>query len=292
MNDDLILLLSSFLSVLSIVVDKRASEKADAWSCTAAGILFQFLIALPVVWILRDEPLPEGEVFAWLIAGGGLTASARFFWFYALRGDLLTRLAPFRRFSTVFTLLIATLILGEKNELERHELVGAVVMISGGLLVSWDRMSLSFSRMLHGNRYVLCVLYFALAIAVMKAIDKHVLDVYGVSVWMVYFLSKAGQALFVLPSAFVGRVRFSRISDFRPLMLSHVLQMIASMLFLSVLTRQTLTLSEPISAVAPLMVLVMSRYWLGEKDVRFAWRFWGAGVMVLGYYVMKGAIDR
>ncbi len=298
--NDLILLLSACLNVVSVVVDKKATKVGSAWECTVVGIVFQFLISLPFVFLIRDSPWPSTFPFLLLLGLGVLTASARTFWFIALKGDLLTRLAPFRRLSTIFTLLLGIFFLGEGNELRPYELVGAFVMVGGGLLVSLDRYYDSSSAFFSGNRYVGCVLYFAFSVSLLKAGEKIAIDDYGVTVFQAYFIAKLGQLLFVAPGFFPGRLSAvpwlrdpnhgsaAKLPNYTPLFLSHILQMSASLLFLSVLSKQALTLSEPIAAVSPILIMILGRYYLNEKDNKFHWRLSAVLVMTVGYFIMKG----
>jgi hypothetical protein len=182
--------------------------------------------------------------------------------------------------------------------------MGAVVMVLGGLLVSLDRYYTTLGAFFSGNKYVGCVLYFAASVAILKAGEKIAIDEYGVDVIQVYFIAKLGQLLFVMPGFFPGSLsaipllknpnrkstakHYENLPNYFPLFTSHTLQMAASLLYLSILAKQPLTLSEPIAAVSPILIMIIGRYYLNERDDKFYWRLSAVLVMTIGYLVMKG----
>lgn len=283
MNDAL-LVVSMFASVFSQLVDKKVTRTASAWDSMTFGILFQMVLLMP---FFVNFDIPSLPVILLLIGVGVLTGFARFLWYVALKGDLLIRVAPFRRLSIVFTFLFALFVLGERKDLSAHEFIGAGIMLVGALVMTLTSFTTKLRDFLHANRYVACVLFFALSLAVWKGTARYLLDPengYGISVFTAYILMKGGQLLVAAPRL----VRPKRVDKIWGIAVSQTLQTLGSLLFLFVLSRQALTLSEPITAASPFILIILSRFLLGEKDKAWGLRVGAVAIMAVGYLVMRG----
>lgn len=281
MSWDLILLLSVLCSVISQLIDKHTTRKAGAWDCTTFGVVFQLVLLTPFLVLWQTPSLPIACV---LLAVGMLTASARFFWYKALIGDELSRVSPFRRLSTLFTLFLGAYVLGESEQLQDRELLGALVIVLGSLLIAFEDFKRTWRNFFHINRYIACVLYFAASLAIMKAVSREMFAEYAVTVFSAYFTMKVGQLLFVLP----GLRHARRVDRIWTLSLSQIFQMIGAAMFLFVISKQELVLSEPIAALSPALLLVLDRIIFKEKIRMFKYRLGAIAVMALGYLLMKG----
>lgn len=301
---DLILVLSLLASVSAVLIDKTVTRTASAWDCTVFGIFLQTALLVPffVLWTW-----PGWKATALLFGAGLVTGSARILWYKALSREQLGRVAPFKRLSTVFVMLGAFWILKEK--LTGQQIAGALVMIAGSFLLLGDKFSRSLGEFLHLNRYVGCVLYFALALAAwkvtyaffaseafLKPSDEGVRQVpralceasKPALVYTALFTMKLGQFAVVAPS--MRRPR--RVDGLWTLSVSQTLQLLSTVLFLFVISGQDLALSEPIAAASPLLLIILSRLILKERDPYFAKRLIAGAIMVIGYLVMKdGAPD-
>lgn len=283
MSWDLILLLSVLCSVISQLIDKHTTRKASAWDCTTFGVVFQLVLLTPFLVLWEKPSLPIACV---LLAVGMLTASARFFWYKALIGDQLSRVSPFRRLSTLFTLFLGAYVLGESEQLQDRELLGALVIVLGSLLIAFEDFKRTWRNFFHINRYIGCVLYFAASLAIMKAVSREMFAEYAVTVFSAYFTMKVGQLLFVLP----GLRHARRVDRIWTLSLSQIFQMIGAAMFLFVISKQELVLSEPIAALSPALLLVLDRIIFKEKIRMFKYRLGAVAVMALGYLLMKGLL--
>ena len=160
MTVDIVLLLSALATVLAHLIDKTVTRNASAWDCAVLGILFQMALLFP---FFGYWDYPGLLAIAIRLGLGVMTGLARVLWYKALGATQLSRVAPFRRFSTVFT---------------------------------------------------------------------------------AYFTSKIGQFLVVSPAL----LRPRRVDGIWTLGASQTLQMVSAILFLMVLSKQPLALSEPVAA--------------------------------------------
>jgi len=132
MNWIVLVLLSTFIGAGASVLDKRLMDRRSAHPFVCAASFGVVGLPVAVVGLIWLPPTPWPEALMGLIAGGMFIAAA---WLYydTVAREEISRLAPLLRLTSVQTLLLATVFLGDA--LNGRQLVAFGVMLVGGLLL-------------------------------------------------------------------------------------------------------------------------------------------------------------
>jgi uncharacterized membrane protein len=126
---------------ISTHIDKYLVDEYFHNSDTAVLIVFTALMgvfALPVIWLFEPRALSlPVPAIAVMMASGVLYMAAMLFYLRALQSEEASVVAPFFQLSTIFTLLLAYLFLGERLGL--LQLSGVVLIVAGALTASGNR---------------------------------------------------------------------------------------------------------------------------------------------------------
>jgi len=237
------------------IVDRSWNAKSDVHAMTMWSSLFQLVLVMPFIWLVRPVAL---EVGALMLALGALSAFARTRWYVALvhSGDSLSRLVPLTHTSSLIVLVLAAVQLGEA--LSPAAAAGGTLMIVGAIFISMEQPSATFKEFIALNMSLLLVLFLALARAVNNVGYKWILNQGPYDFLTVYFYLKLFEFLAI--GVIVGgstklRAKLSRIEHVGAFFVARVLQTVSGLLFIYVLNHMEISLAEPISAVGPMFAL-------------------------------------
>jgi len=250
-----ILLIVTILIDLAVdFLDRQSTRGSDPYSLTLWTGIVQSLLIFPVIGLVGS--ISPGQLF--LCALVAMIASlGRMQWYSALaeRQEDLSRIAPFRRFSSVFVLLLAVVLLGEKLSIAQG--AGASLIIAGAFLVTLDRPRANLRSFVHNNRAAGLVLMFSFSSACISVLYKFLLTA-GVSIWTCYFYMRLFQLLVLLAAGMhTGGVlrAHAHISNVRLFVFGRCLQTVSTFIYLVVLNNIPLTRAQPIAALGPFIVL-------------------------------------
>ena len=125
---------------ISTHIDKYLVDKYFHDSDTAVLTVFTAVIgmfALPVIWFFEPRVFFLSlTAMAVMTVSGFLYMGAMLFYLRAIQSEEASAVAPFFQLSTIFTLLLAYVFLGENLRL--LQLSGVVLIVVGALTVSWN----------------------------------------------------------------------------------------------------------------------------------------------------------
>ena len=253
---ELVLVLSSALTISAHVIDRISSQESDVYAMTLWASVVQLILVIPFVGLVGRLSLPHALL---IFAAAAFSSFARSRWFLALSRsrDSLSKLVPLTRLSSLFVLVFAVALLGET--LSPFAAVGALTMILGAMTIMLDRPSATFREFLHINWPALLVLLVAFSRAGNNLSSKYVLTMSEVDFFTIYFHLKLFECISIV-AVVIGnanlRTRYSKISHPRSFISARALQTAAGLLFILAISRLDLTRAEPITAVGPLLLLL------------------------------------
>ncbi len=253
---ELVLVLSSALTISAHVIDRISSQESDVYAMTLWASVVQLILVIPFVGLVGRLSLPHALL---IFAAAGFSSFARSRWFLALSKsrDSLSKLVPLTRLSSLFVLVFAVALLGET--LSPFAAVGALTMILGAMTIMLDRPSATFREFLHINWPALLVLLVAFSRAGNNLSSKYVLTMSEVDFFTIYFHLKLFECISIVAVVISNanlRTRYSKISHPRSFISARALQTAAGLLFILAISRLDLTRAEPITAVGPLLLLL------------------------------------
>lgn len=133
-------LLSAVFAALTAILAKIGIAGVDSNLATAIRTTVVLVFAWAVVFfgnIKVPSAAFHGKTFLFLVLSGFATGLSWLFYFRALQLGSAGHVASIDRLSLIFTIILATLILGEKFNLQT--LVGMALMVGGALLIGWSR---------------------------------------------------------------------------------------------------------------------------------------------------------
>lgn len=178
---------------VSTHIDKYLVDRYFRNSDTAVLMVFTSLLGLvmlPFIWALvPGVTAPSWQAIGVMTASGILYVGAMLFYLRAIQSEEASVVAPLFQTSTVFTFVLAYLLLGET--LSWLSALGAALIIAGVLLLSLDR-NLRLHRF--RGRMVLHMLACTFILALASVIFKF----YAVrdDFWVTTFWTFVGEALF------------------------------------------------------------------------------------------------
>lgn len=253
------------LNVWADFIDRKSAANSDISALSLWTTIVQFLLVVPLLGLVETLPL---HVMAWCAGVAAVSVLARMAWYHALseRRERLSRLAPFTRLSSVMTLALAFLVLGEPFTLVTG--VGASVVVLGALLMSFRGAVATISDYLRENRALALVAVFALSSATINILYKFALNE-GVSIFSIYFFLKLFQCGFALVTALGERRLFSSygsVGDLPIFVQARVIQTVAALAYLFVLRELPMSLVVPITAAAsPILYIVVEHLTRGDR---------------------------
>ncbi len=200
------------LWAISTHIDKYLVDRFFKDGDTAVLMLFTALIGafmLPLIWLFKPQVFSlDLTDTAVMTASGIFYMGAMLFYLRAIQSEEASVVAPLFQASTLLTFLLAYLFLGET--LGVLEILGGILIVSGALLLSFDRRS-GFSRF--KTRLVLLMLAATFVLALSSVLFKFfaVRDDY----WVTTFWITVGEAIFGLGIASVPGYRRQFVALFR-----------------------------------------------------------------------------
>ncbi len=260
---ELVLVLSSALTISAHVIDRISSQESDVYAMTLWASVVQLILILPFVGVV-DLLSPAHALLIFVAAGFSSFARSRWFLALSKSRDSLSKLVPLTRLSSIFVLIFAVALLGET--LSPLAAFGALTMILGAMTVMLDRPSATLREFLQINWPALLVLLVAFSRAGNNISSKYVLTMSEVNFFRIYFHLKLFECITIVVAVIANarlRSRYSRISRPRAFVGARALQTAAGLLFILAISRLDLTRAEPLTAVGPLLLLLWE--WLDRK---------------------------
>lgn len=130
-------LLSALFAALSTIVGKLGVAKVDSTVTTMVRAAVGFMMLGVFVLALgkmNDISTLRGKDALYVILTGIFGTLSWLFYFWALKVGKVSQVAPIDRFSAVFAVILAVLLLGEKISWKTG--LGAVIMTIGAILVA------------------------------------------------------------------------------------------------------------------------------------------------------------
>jgi uncharacterized membrane protein len=178
---------------ISTHIDKYLVDKYFHDSDTAVLIVFTAVVgvfALPVIWLFEPRVLSlPVAAMAVMTVSGVLYMGAMLFYLRALQSEEASAVAPFFQLSTIFTLLLAYVFLGEKLGLV--QLSGVGLIVAGALTASGSGQG--FLRRF--NVRLLCLMAAATFIVALSAVVFKYFAVED-SFWGTTFWTFVGEGIF------------------------------------------------------------------------------------------------
>jgi len=174
-------------------IDKYLVEKYFKHSDTAVLMVFTAfigLLMLPFIWFYKPQTLAIAPAsIAVMMVSGILYMGAMLFYLRAIQSAEASVVAPLFQASTIFTFILAYLLLGETLSLVNAG--GVALIILGALLLSFDS-SFKF------RKFKLRLLLLMLAATFVLALSSVIFKYFAVrdEFWSTTFWTYAGEALF------------------------------------------------------------------------------------------------
>jgi drug/metabolite transporter (DMT)-like permease len=282
----LLLIVVILTDLIVDLVDRRTTRGSDPYTVTLWAGIIQSLLMFPLIGLV-------GSISTWQLVSTALVAAVvsygRLQWYSAIsaHADDLSRLAPFRRLSSVFVFVFAVTLLNES--ISAAKATGASLMLGGALLASMDQPADSLKALLHNNRAAKLVIVFAFSSACVSVFYKHLLT-FGVPILTCYFYMRLFQfACLLLAGAHRGdmTIAYAEIANVRVFVLCRVLQTISSLLYLFVIKHLPLSTAQPLAAMSPFFLLAAERVMWGRQGRRNESRD-----LTLGAMSQRGAVVR
>ncbi len=253
------------LNVWADFNDRKSASDSDIAALSLWTTIAQFLLVIPLLGLVELLPL---HVMAWCAGVAALSVLARAAWYHALseRRERLSRLAPFTRLSSVMTLTLAFLVLGEPFTLLSG--LGAIVVVCGALLMSFRGAVASIGEYFRENRALALVAAFALSSATINILYKFALNE-GAGIFSIYFFLKFFQFGFAMLTALTERRLFASygaIGDLPMFVQARVIQTVAALAYLFVLKSLPMSLVVPITAAAGPILYIMIEHLTRGRD--------------------------
>lgn len=254
----ILLLCTIVLNITSDYLDRASTRNWNPYLTSLWGSAIQFLLILPFIGLVHDINL---RVVGLCGLAGMVSAYGRVPWYRALANahESLAPLAPFLRLSSVIVLLLAWLILDEPITFSKG--CGSLLIVFAAMVILMDNPDRTQNALLTKHNECFLVFFFAVSTAITAFTYKLLLNS-GEPLWTIYFALKLFQALFQFlivrgEKVFLKTVDF--FNHFRLFVFSRVLQTIAAILYLLVLSRINLSSVEPVMAVGPFLYFVIDR---------------------------------
>lgn len=255
---ELLLIATIVINLTADFSDRRSTAVSDPFSLTLWMGIVQSLLIFPVIGLVGSISLFQLALCA-LVAF--IASFGRMRWYSALADhkEQLSRLAPFLRLSSVFVLLMAVFILGER--LSRGKALGAGLVLLSALLTTMDRPAATLQAFMANNQGSRLVLIFAVSTACTSILYRYLLT-QGVAIWTCYFYMRVFQLIAMLAIGLQkGSIvrSFRNVTHLRTFVFNRSLQTGAAFLYLEVVKHIPLTRAEPISALSPFIAIFGER---------------------------------
>jgi drug/metabolite transporter (DMT)-like permease len=253
---ELLLVLVIFTNITIDFLDKRTSLGSDAMALSMWSNLIQFFLILPLIGMVGGFSLANLALCAVV---GAVSVAGRMAWYIGLskKGEELSRIAPFSRFSSLISLSFAVVFF--KETIQQQQIAGGVLMIIGAVLIGFEKRKGGLRDYLKSNRFLVYILFFAVTSASISILYKYLL-LEDLNLFSVYFYLKLFQVLTIVSySAFTKTLStsYQKISYLKPFVANRIFQTIAALLYLFVLKNLPLSSVAPISAMSPFVFLVV-----------------------------------
>ena len=293
---ELLLILVIFTNITIDFLDKRTSLGSDPMALAMWSNVIQFFLILPLIGLVGGFQVAH-LLLCFIV--GAVSVVGRMAWYKALskKGEELSRIAPFSRFSSIISLSFGVLVFREV--IQQYQIIGGFLMICGAVVIGFEKQKGNFKDYIKSNRFIAYVLLFAATSASISILYKYLL-LEDLNLFSIYFYLKFFQVItIVLYSAFTKTLStsYQKISYLKPFVANRIFQTAAALLYLLALKNMPLSRVAPISAMSPFVFLLVD--WVfarlnlsspgsGLKDPRIIKMRLAALVLIaFGAYLLK-----
>lgn len=153
---------SALFAGLTSILAKSGIQKTDSTLATAIRTIVVLAFAWLMVFIVGSQstlPNVEGRTLLFLVLSGLATGASWLFYFKALTLENVNKVVPIDKFSTVLTILLAFLLLGEKVTVYR--LFGVILIAIGTYLMVQNKTQKAAGHTEGGNMWLVYALLSA-----------------------------------------------------------------------------------------------------------------------------------
>ena len=130
---------SAFFAGVTSILAKCGIRKTDSTVATAVRTIVVLIFSWGLVWIVgsgKQILSVSGRTFLFLILSGAATGASWLCYFRALQTGDINKVVPIDKSSTVLTILLALIFLGEGIDLQK---TCAVLIITAGIILMIEK---------------------------------------------------------------------------------------------------------------------------------------------------------